>query len=271
MVFKMLGSAAAVFGGGGGGGGGHGGSRALVAISASTSAVVSTRSLFGARGGVGSGSRTAPVAGFANRAPLLAGRSHQQRAQQQQHKRCSSVVPQRRDGDRPGAALASTMSGGNPAGRVFAGLCSGSGARRAQHQLASPRRRGAPRLLSTATGEGGDGRGFWTDGKGFEEPPSTFRDGIGTSTNTGGPAGAAVSWETPAAEAAEASFLQEEEDEAEWMAGQEVDPEAEAIFFGDKVPFSDLGLSPALCGHLEALGIEHSTAVQVWCGVCSKE
>lgn len=40
---------------------------------------------------------------------------------------------------------------------------------------------------------------------------------------------------------AEPVGLSLEEDEGEWMAGEDVDPEAEAIFFGDKVPFSDLG------------------------------
>lgn len=35
----------------------------------------------------------------------------------------------------------------------------------------------------------------------------------------------------------------EDENEAEWMAGADVDPEAEKIFFGDKVPFADLGES----------------------------
>lgn len=122
--------------------------------------------------------------------------------------------------------------------------------------------------MSTSTGEGGEGRGFWTDDEGFEEPPSTFRDD-GRRTSSGyDTAGDRPAWEAPPpADAAEAGFLLEEEDEAEWMAGQEVDPEAEAIFYGDKVPFADLGLSPALCGHLDALGIGHSTAVQV-CGVC---
>lgn len=32
-----------------------------------------------------------------------------------------------------------------------------------------------------------------------------------------------------------------DEDKGEWMPGQDVDPEAEAIFFGEKIPFSDLG------------------------------
>ncbi|CAN0306681.1 unnamed protein product, partial [Pylaiella littoralis] len=113
------------------------------------------------------------------------------------------------------------------------------------------------RLKSTAGESGGEGKGFWTDDAGgFEEPPS-FLESSGRGDAASRP------WEEPAAaDAAEAGFLQEEDDEAEWMAGQEVDPEAEAIFFGDRVPFSDLGLSPALCGHLEALGIGHSTAVQ---------
>lgn len=38
-----------------------------------------------------------------------------------------------------------------------------------------------------------------------------------------------------------ALLLSEEEDETEWMEGEGVDPMAEKIFFGEKVPFSDLG------------------------------
>lgn len=259
MVLKMLGSAAAVFGGGGGG---HSSSRALVAASASTSAVTSTRSLFDfLGGGVGSESRTSSSSAFVSRAPLLAGKTTHQQRGQQQHKRCSSVVQQRR----PSTTTALTMSSGDPAGSLFVALSSRSSSRQFQHQLASPRRRDGPRLMSTAAGDGGDGRGFWTDDEGFEEPPSTFRDSTSTSGSTSsGGYDTGDSWETPPADAAEAGFLQEEEDEAEWMAGQDVDPEAEAIFFGDKSPFSDLGLSPALCGHLETLGLGHSTAVQVW-------
>lgn len=36
-------------------------------------------------------------------------------------------------------------------------------------------------------------------------------------------------------------LLPEEDDEMEWMEGVDVDPEAEAIFYGDRAPFSDLG------------------------------
>lgn len=38
-----------------------------------------------------------------------------------------------------------------------------------------------------------------------------------------------------------ALLLSEEEDETAWMEGEGVDPMAEKIFFGEKVPFSDLG------------------------------
>lgn len=273
MVLKMLGSAAAVFGGGGGTGG-HSSSRALIVASASTSALSSTRSLFGFRGGVGSGSRSASSSSsgaFVGRLPLLAGRTHHQ----QQHKRCSSWVQQRRDRGRPNAALALMPSSGDPTGGLWGTLRSTSTSTSGssglpQHRLvSSPSHRrlsdgGSPRLMSTATGEGGEGKGFWTDDEGFEEPPSTFRDSKSTASTSATSGGYDASWETPPpADAAEAGFVQEEDDEAGWMAGQDVDPEAEAIFFGDKVPFAELGLSPALCGHLDALGIGHSTAVQV--------
>eukprot|EP00752_Nemacystus_decipiens_P005690 g5150.t1 len=283
MVLKMIGSAAAVFSGGGGGGG-HSGSRALVVATSasSTSALASTRSLFGFRGGLGSGVRaTASSSAFVGSSsstrstssslPLLAGRTTHQQAVQQLHRRCSSVAQQRCDRSRPSAAASLITSSCGPT-REFSGALGSSGAN-ARGLLASSflcrrRRRGGecssggdPRLMSMATsGEGAGGRGFWTDDEGFEEPASTFRDGGSTGGYTS--VGGVPAWETPPADAAEAGFLQEEEDEAEWMAGQEVDPEAEAIFFGDKVPFADLGLSPALCGHLEALGIGHSTAVQ---------
>lgn len=36
-------------------------------------------------------------------------------------------------------------------------------------------------------------------------------------------------------------LLSEEEDESEWMEGEDVDPIAEKIFYGEKVPFRDLG------------------------------
>lgn len=89
-----------------------------------------------------------------------------------------------------------------------------------------------------AAGGGGD-RGFWEGGEQQGEADMNARAGRdgddggvfdGTSGGyargggSGGPAG-----------------LLEEEDETEWMAGEDVDPEAEAIFFGEKVPFSDLG------------------------------
>ena len=286
MVLKMLGSAAAVFGGGGAGaGGGHGGSRALVAASASTSVLSSTRSLFGFRGvlaGAGSRATSSPASAFVGRSPLLPGRPHHH---QQQQKLCSSSrVQQRRwDSGRPSGAAALMASSVDPMGDfwgAFGSTTSKSG-RLPQHPLASsPSRRrrrrrhsssggvGGPRLMSTAAGQGGEGKGFWVGDEGFEEPPSTFRDGSGSVSTASGGGGYDASWETPPADAAEAGFLQEEEDEAEWMAGQDVDPEAEAIFFGDKVPFAELGLSPTLCGHLEALGIGHSTAVQVCACVC---
>lgn len=38
-----------------------------------------------------------------------------------------------------------------------------------------------------------------------------------------------------------ALLLSEEEDETEWMGGESVDPIAEKIFFGEKIPFCDLG------------------------------
>ena len=262
MVLKMLGSAAAVFGGGGGGGGGgHSSSRALVAASASTSALASTRSLFGFRGGVGSGARAASSSAFVGRLPLLAGRKHQHTQMGQQHRRYSSSAQQRRDRGRTCALSALMASSGDPTGGLWGAL----GSRSSSRQVGKGGG-GGPRLMSTPTGAGGEGRGFWTDDEGFEESPSSLRDGRSGSAAGGGYAvgGERPAWEAPPADAAEAGFLQEEEDEAEWMAGQEVDPEAEAIFFGDKVPFTDLGLSPALCGHLEALGIGHSTAVQVW-------
>eukprot|EP00903_Cladosiphon_okamuranus_P009999 g9484.t1 len=275
MVLKMLGSAAAVLGGGGGGGGGgHNSSRALVAASVSTSALSSARSLFGFRACVGSSSSSSSSSGaFVRRLPLLAGRT----PDQQQHKRCSSGVHQRRDRGQPSAAIATMPSSGGTTGcfgETLRSSTSGSN-RLPPHRLASSPSRHhhrhrrhhlggsiGPRLMSMVTGGQGEGKGFWTDDGEFEEPPSTLRD-RGSTVSTGATSGGyGASWETPPAGAGEAGFLQEEEDEAEWMAGQEVDPEAEAIFFGHKVPFADLGLSPALCGHLEALGIGHSTAVQ---------
>ena len=36
-------------------------------------------------------------------------------------------------------------------------------------------------------------------------------------------------------------LLEEGEDKDTWMEGVDVDPEAEAIFYGDKIPFPDLG------------------------------
>ncbi|CAM9393244.1 unnamed protein product [Ascophyllum nodosum] len=57
-------------------------------------------------------------------------------------------------------------------------------------------------------------------------------------------------------------LLEEGEDKDTWMEGVDVDPEAEAIFYGDKIPFPDLGLSATLCRHLETLNLPHSTAVQ---------
>ncbi|CAM9648918.1 unnamed protein product [Discosporangium mesarthrocarpum] len=42
----------------------------------------------------------------------------------------------------------------------------------------------------------------------------------------------------------------------------EPDPKAEAIFYGDKLPFQEIGISPALCAHLKSVGLTHSTAIQ---------
>lgn len=283
MVLRMLGSAAAVLGSGGGGGGGGGHSsntRALVAAAVSTTTnkpmTSSARSFFRALGGgiPASGSRatSAFVSSSSSSSAsqlLLARKVEQQQQQRQQQRYYNFADHQRRDRSRSTASPASTavsMNGGLM-GTVLDGLSSSTGStgrrhhQRPQHGVQQRCLGGGSlRLMSTAGGTGGEGEGFWADDAGGFEEPSTFLDR--DSSGHGG--AAARPWEEPAAaDAAEAGFLQEEDDETEWMAGQDVDPEAEAIFFGDKVPFSNLGLNPALCGHLEALGIGHSTAVQV--------
>ncbi|CAN0057484.1 unnamed protein product, partial [Ectocarpus fasciculatus] len=255
MVLRIvLGSAAAVLGGG------RSGSRALAAASATPAGpMASARSFFRARGGVAPSPGSRAALAFVNSGGATMPPQQQKQQQQQQHRRAQhqqrlSAVQQGHDRPRRLAA------GG---GGVALGGTSGS---RWQQRRGGARGSGSLslRLSSTAAGgAGGEGKGFWTEDEevvGFEEPPSStlFRE---RSTGGAGAPPSAV-WDGDAADAGEAGFLQEEDDEAEWMAGQEVDPEAEAIFFGDRVPFSDLGLSPALCGHLEALGIGDSTAVQ---------
>ncbi|CAN0430346.1 unnamed protein product, partial [Ectocarpus sp. 12 AP-2014] len=252
MVLRIvLGSAAAVLGGG------RSGSRALAAASTTPAGpTTAASSFFRARGGVASSTESRAALAFVNSwGPTVPLQQQQQQQQQRraQHQQRLSTVQQEHDRPRRPAAGA----GGVPLG----GTSSSSGRRQQRRGGGGG---GSLRLSSTAAGgPEGEGKGFWTEDEevvGFEEPPSStlFRE-RGTG-GVGAPPPAA--WDGDAADAGEAGFLQEEDDETEWMAGQEVDPEAEAIFFGDRVPFSDLGLSPALCGHLEALGIGDSTAVQ---------
>lgn len=76
---------------------------------------------------------------------------------------------------------------------------------------------------------GGDGpvihdEGFWAD------TTVTTDEDVWSRKGSGGSGGEAY------------GLLMEEEGEREtWMEGVDVDPEAEAIFFGDKIPFPDLG------------------------------
>lgn len=73
-------------------------------------------------------------------------------------------------------------------------------------------------------GDGDDGRGW----EYLDEPQSSLGDGRGMVEEEG------------RREDSVGGFF-EELDESEWMAGEDVDPLAEKIFFGEKVSFSDLG------------------------------
>ncbi|CAM9349420.1 unnamed protein product, partial [Scytosiphon promiscuus] len=159
MVLRMLGSAAAVLGGG------NSGSRALVAASTTNNLVASTRSIFGARLRPASESRAAAAA-FATSGGSFArsGRKtplHREHRQQQHN--YSSALHQRCD---RAASVSSATSGDGASTSTSTSMSSRCG-----HQRQARSSLPSSRLMSTA---GGDGKGFWADDDGFEEPVPTF-------------------------------------------------------------------------------------------------
>lgn len=225
MVLRMLGSAAAVFG--------HGGSsRALVCGSSRTSAA--SRCILTATTVGGDATRM----GFV-RAPLSSGTRHRRSGGScsDTSARCHTAVTLAA-GERASTTVtvARTLNQGPQCQRRI----EGRGPRTSRNRLMSTVGDGYD---GNNAGENADFNGYRQDSRSASAADSEkgFWDDDGEPTQDFVTASPPSYPSASVAPEDVAGLLLEEEDQGEWMAGQDVDPDAEAIFYGDKVPFSDLG------------------------------
>lgn len=234
MVLRMLGSAVAVIGG-------SGSSRTLLASRATAttgSTIGSSRAFVGSRG-------VSPALSAFVRSPV-ARTDRSLSIQKGGLKTTPSSTTAVVSAERPGSTWAATAAAVSVGGSIRSHAAHYRQQQQQQWQgvTSTGVTKGQNRLMSTrdGSGDGGDA-GFWND----DDDASSYAMGEGRTVGGVNPAYMSSSSGAGGADVGEPVGLSQEDDEGEWMAGADVDPEAEAIFYGDKVPFSDLGEKQRVC------------------------